>query len=213
MYSTKTPTCSNCGKQHSAAYKECPTFLKSKQNLAYAVKHGISYRDAVKAKANKSELTQSTPTTFHTSTTAIIKADSSTQTDVSQETETDSKQVINADITKFLRATADTISWLLTQIKVPDSLKGLLSKLKSQHDALCTVFFDEETQIKKQEGNSNNILPQKSKPLPQHNPTGVNDLKETTSKQLEDSHTPLPQRGKQSGQQNPAGAKNKSTHK
>jgi hypothetical protein len=124
-----TPACSNCGEQHSAAYKGCSSFQNSQSSLAYAVRNGVSYRDAVRTINTQKTETQTLSTIK--SSIASSKSDASTQTESSTETETDSSPSLNQQLMDFIKTTSETINWILTQIKVANANKLLLTKLKT----------------------------------------------------------------------------------
>jgi hypothetical protein len=81
---------------------------------------------------------------------APTKIDASTQTEKDCGTETDlsppNPQLIsqNENLAAYLQASADAISWLLAQSKVPDFQKTLLSSLQAQFKSLTSHLFASE---------------------------------------------------------------------
>lgn len=56
------PKCSNCGQEHSAAFKGCSTYTLRKQALVVKVKNNVTFKDAIAEVKNKEQTNLATST-------------------------------------------------------------------------------------------------------------------------------------------------------
>jgi hypothetical protein len=136
---THATKCVNCGGNHSAAYKGCIKYKTIATALKSTVTEGLTYSEALKK--NKIHLRPnniSNQAATSKQITTPTKQDSSTQTESNTATQTD---IPNHDLAEIVKATVDTVNWLLGQIKVTANQKSLLEALQKQY-AIFTTLID-----------------------------------------------------------------------
>lgn len=144
-------TCPNCHQHHNAAFRGCQSYIQAKHTITYATKHGVTYRDAVKATKQNHNSIQASETPIPKP--PIIKADASTQTEKDAATQTEVRTILSADhpinnehLTHYIQASADAIYWLLTQIPVSNQQKSLMNPLIEQFRELTMALLAYENE-------------------------------------------------------------------
>jgi hypothetical protein len=130
--------CINCGGNHNAAYKGCIKYKAIATALKSTVTEGLTFSEALKK--NNIHLRPnnvSGQTATSKQITAPTKQDSSTQTETTSATQTD---IPNHDLAEIVKATVDTVNWLLGQIKVTANQKSLLEALQKQFAIFTTLM-------------------------------------------------------------------------
>ena len=145
--------CSNCGENHSSAYRGCKKYREISAALRKAATENITYRDAVKklkdsTANNNQDETCIAPETAHTSTATTAatvtggckeKKSVETQTENNEATQTSdiNDPIMSSEqIVTLIKSTATVLLWLVKETKTSPQQSQVMTQLKTMLDII-----------------------------------------------------------------------------